>query len=328
LEESDRTFKASDRNLFPRVDGSELIDRWNIQETPPDILITNVSMLGGMLNREVDASILEKTRKWIESSEDAYFYLVLDELHLHRGTAGTEVAYLLRSLLFRLGLHLPQHRHKLRILSSSASLPTEMPDLDKSLDYLWDMFGTNGTWAVGQSSPAVRTDWRDAVVPGTPLRENPLTSGNLNWTPFEEMLAAVGSTDVITAVDISSVLSSSAFPKIVNCLSISSNESAEEQLALVIEELSRRLELACWDAESNRPRATEVSIISLGLFGDTGRTDAVRGVLLLRAIGDLFKSQIPSARRPESRSFRMHTFFRAIEGLFAPLDRGQSAGTE
>jgi DEAD/DEAH box helicase domain-containing protein len=325
LDESDRTFKASDRNLFPRVDGSELIDRWNIQETPPDILITNVSMLGGMLNREVDASILEKTRKWIESSEDAYFYLVLDELHLHRGTAGTEVAYLLRSLLFRLGLHLPQHRHKLRILSSSASLPTEMPDLDKSLDYLWDMFGTNGTWAVGQTSPTVRADWHDAIVPGTPLRENPLTSGDLNPTPFEEMLSAFGSTDVITTVDISSVLSSSAFPKIVNCLSISSNESAEEQLALVIEELSRRLELACWDAESNRPRATEVSMISLGLFGDMGRTDAVRGVLLLRAVGDLFKSQIPSCRRPESRSFRMHTFFRAIEGLFAPLDKGQSA---
>ena len=325
LEESDRTFKASDRNLFPRVDGSELIDRWNIQETPPDILITNVSMLGGMLNREVDASILEKTRKWIESSEDAYFYLVLDELHLHRGTAGTEVAYLLRSLLFRLGLHLPQHRHKLRILSSSASLPTDMPDLDKSLDYLWDMFGTNGTWAPGQTSAAVRADWRDAIVPGTPLREDPLTSGNLDPAPFEEMLAAIGSTDVITAVDIASLLSSSAFPRIVDCLSISSDQSHEEQLALVIEELSRRLELACWDADSNRPRATEVSIISLELFGDKGRTDAVRGVLLLRAVGDLFKSQIPSARRPESRSFRMHTFFRAIEGLFAPLDKGQSA---
>lgn len=328
LEESDRTFKASDRNLFPRVDGSELIDRWNIQETPPDILITNISMLGGMLNREVDALILEKTRKWIESSEDAYFYLVLDELHLHRGTAGTEVAYLLRSLLFRLGLHLPQHRHKLRILSSSASLPTEMPDLDKSLDYLWDMFGTNGTWSVGQTSPAVRADWLDAVVSGTPLREDPVTSGNLDPTPFEELIAAFDSGDVINAVDISTLLASSAFSRIVNCLSVSSNQTAEEQLALVIEELSRRLEFACWDAESNRPRATEVSVISLGLFGDMGRTDAVRGVLLLRGVGDLFKSQIPSARRPESRSFRMHTFFRAIEGLFAPLDYGQSADTE
>jgi DEAD/DEAH box helicase domain-containing protein len=328
LDESDRTFKASDRYLFPRVDGSELIDRWNIQETPPDILITNISMLGGMLNREVDSSILEKTREWIESSHDAYFYLVLDELHLHRGTAGTEVAYLLRSLLFRLGLHLPEHRHKLRILSSSASLPTEGSDLDKSLDYLWDMFGTNGTWTRSQTSPAMRADWHNAIVSGTPLREYPLTSGNLDPEPFSDLLSVVGSTDVITAVDIPSLLTSGAFPRVVKCLSISLTQSQEEQLALVIEELSRRLEFACWDAESNRPRATEVSVISNAMFGDTEKIDAVRGVLLIRALGDLFRNQIPSARRPDSRSFRMHTFFRAIEGLFAPLDNGQSAGVD
>ena len=66
--------------------------------TPPDgynFVITNISMLGAMLNREVDASIFDETRRWLEGSEDAYFYLVLDELHLHRGTSGTEVAYLL-----------------------------------------------------------------------------------------------------------------------------------------------------------------------------------------------------------------------------------------
>src|SRR5262249_55648878 len=39
--------------LFPSTDGGELVSRWDMQQDPPDILITNVSMLSAMLNREV-----------------------------------------------------------------------------------------------------------------------------------------------------------------------------------------------------------------------------------------------------------------------------------
>jgi len=48
------------------------------------------------------------------------FHLVIDELHLYRGTAGAEVAYLIRLLLHRLGLS--PDSSQLRILASSASL--------------------------------------------------------------------------------------------------------------------------------------------------------------------------------------------------------------
>ena len=58
--------------------------------------------------READASLFEKTRKWLAGGKDRIFHLIIDELHLHRGTAGAEVGYLLRLLLFRLGLH-PGH---------------------------------------------------------------------------------------------------------------------------------------------------------------------------------------------------------------------------
>jgi Phage integrase family len=82
---------GSARYLFPSVDGNEMVSRWDMQEHPPDILITNVSMLSAMLSREVDAPIFDKTREWIESDPEAYFFLILDELHLQRGSAGTEV---------------------------------------------------------------------------------------------------------------------------------------------------------------------------------------------------------------------------------------------
>jgi ATP-dependent helicase YprA (DUF1998 family) len=113
------------RYLFASVDGAELVARWDMHQTPPDLLVTNVSMLGTMLSREVEQPMFDTTRQWLESADDAYFYLVLDELHLVRGSAGTEIAGLIRALINRLGLDRPETRHKLRILASSASLPLD-----------------------------------------------------------------------------------------------------------------------------------------------------------------------------------------------------------
>ena len=109
--------------------------RWDMQDAPPDILITNFSMLSIMLMRDADNGIFEKTRKWLEK-EGSVFHLVVDEIHLYRGTAGTEVAYLLKLLLLRLGLS--PDSPKLRILGSSASLEQDDP---QSLEFLSDFFG-------------------------------------------------------------------------------------------------------------------------------------------------------------------------------------------
>src|SRR5690606_22194213 len=76
------------RYIFPSTDGAELISRWDMQGTPPDILVTNQSILNAVLVREVDAPILSQTRDWILNNENARFYLVLDELHLIRGSSG------------------------------------------------------------------------------------------------------------------------------------------------------------------------------------------------------------------------------------------------
>ena len=114
--ESDET-----RYFFPSTDPdtSEMWSRWDMQEHPPDILITNYSMLNIMLTRDLEQSIFDKTKEWLEKP-DSVFHLVVDELHSYRGTAGSEVAYLLRTLFNRLGLD--PDSPKLRIIASSASL--------------------------------------------------------------------------------------------------------------------------------------------------------------------------------------------------------------
>ena len=149
---------------FPALDGAEMVTRWDMQESPPDILVSNISMLNAMLSRKTEACMLEKTRKWLESDPRNRFTLVIDELHLQRGSAGTEFMYLLRLLFVRLGLDQPGRHHQLRLLASSASLPIDDNNAsgkEASLNYLYDAFAN-----FGLDRKASREDWIEAIVPG------------------------------------------------------------------------------------------------------------------------------------------------------------------
>ena len=81
------------RDYVQSLDGAEMRSRWDMQAAPPDILITNYSMLNVMLMRERDDSFFEQTRAWIAQDPSHIFHMVVDELHLYRGTQVTEVAY-------------------------------------------------------------------------------------------------------------------------------------------------------------------------------------------------------------------------------------------
>ena len=85
-------------------DDSELLTRHEVQVAPPDLLVTNYSMLEYMLMRPIERPIFDKTREWLDSNPDEKFLIVLDEAHLYRGAAGAEVGLLLRRLRDRLGI--------------------------------------------------------------------------------------------------------------------------------------------------------------------------------------------------------------------------------
>ena len=146
LSESERKqLREEVRYYFQDPAGGELWSRWDMQETPPDILITNYSMLNIMLMRTLEAPVFEQTNAWL--ADDPFrkghakdpsrrFYLVIDELHAYRGTPGTEVAYILRLLLERLGLAIESRQ--LVILTTSASISESDPDSRK---FLREFFG-------------------------------------------------------------------------------------------------------------------------------------------------------------------------------------------
>ncbi|OYU56917.1 MAG: hypothetical protein CFE25_06745 [Chitinophagaceae bacterium BSSC1] len=123
---------------IPNMDNTKEIEYWDrltMQKTPPDILITNYSMLNIMLMRDTEETIFIKTKEWLQSDKKNVFHLIIDELHSYRGTSGTEVAYLIRLLLLKLGLS--PDSPQVQFLCSSAS----MQETERTKNFIAGFFG-------------------------------------------------------------------------------------------------------------------------------------------------------------------------------------------
>ena len=90
-----------------------------MQETTPDILITNYSMLEYMLFRPHERSIWDDTRKWLSASQSNRLLFVIDEAHMYKGASGGEVSLLLRRLFHKLGIS----RDQVQFILTTASMP-------------------------------------------------------------------------------------------------------------------------------------------------------------------------------------------------------------
>ncbi|MCP2730218.1 hypothetical protein [Limnofasciculus baicalensis] len=263
------------RFFFPRLDGAEMRCRWDMTDAPPDILITNYCMLSIMLMRDIDKDIFAKTKAWLEK-DDSIFHLIVDELHLYRGTTGTEVAYLLRLLLERLGLH-PGHP-KLRILASSASLEPNDP---KSLEFLNQFFGTE--WQPKQ------------IIPG---HHEPIPA--IEGEEFIDSKPFIALGKLAQESEINNIEKLQEISIYNNCRQIVESERIA---------VGARMVKAC--EVDDKIRAVAIADFAKRIFGnDLGEENlklALRGLLITRSLCN--QTSLPS--------FRLHWFFRNIEGLWA-----------
>ena len=279
-------------NFFPRLDdcSSEMVHRWDMQRRPPDIFITNFSMLSIMLMRhrdpaitgdQADGDMIDKTREWLEGDPCRHdstikptrvFHMVVDELHLYRGTAGTEVAYLIRLLLHRLGLS--PGDQQLRILASSASMDSDSPD---TWDYIGEFFGYESGEAKDQFKViGGKQDFSEgALSPGLP----------------KHLVEACSN--------------ASAEPKEVNQEVSAALESSDN--------IGECLVAACKPDPKSPPRAVSLEDFSERLFPsvDTAKRPALLSPFL-RAIAESKKAKLPR--------FRFHWMARAVEGIWASAD--------
>lgn len=146
-------------------DSVEVKTRVEMQSACPDIFITNYSMLNVLLMRKEDVdTVFKQTRDWLEEDEENVITIVLDELHTYRGTAGTEVSYLLRTLLDRLGI--ADAPSKVRFIASSASMN---PDAEETWEFLSDFFYTDARQTFEIISDVKEQTTEPEFLPDLPL---------------------------------------------------------------------------------------------------------------------------------------------------------------
>lgn len=270
---------------FPRMDSGEMWSRWDVQATPPDLLITNYSMLNIMLMRSLEQNIFTATRDWLAADPSHVFYLIVDELHTYRGTPGTEVSYILRLLIQRLGLE--PDSPQLRIVATSASLSGD----DTGKKFLSEFFGR---------------DPNNFTVISTP-QEKPHT--NRKMANYAEAFAEFSKTSpsqelLAVKTDISEAAKQVLLKRL-------SSEKKYTSLAEALQKLEcvAALRAACWDNKVGI-RATSSKKLAQRLFTDVSKQEALRGLLLALASAQTDSGQ-------SLQPIRAHLFFQNVQNLWA-----------
>ena len=284
--------------FFPNMDGGEMWSRWDMQDHPPDILITNYSMLNIMLMRGVEAAVFDQTRQWLQQDRSRVFHLVVDELHTYRGTPGTEVAYLLRVLLDRIGL--APDSDQLRIIASSASVASGVA----GLTYLESFFGRNRN--------------RFRIVGGTaqPLHPGAFAAVRTNAPALRQLRADLRASPTLSAAVAASFQAATAAP----ALAVASSPEAILDSSLASIMAPDALRLACATGPANSPQLEprfpeQLAATMFPALAPADGLEAVEGLLagLSAARGASGTAPLP---------VRAHIIFRNLQGLWVCTNPG------
>ena len=307
--------------IEPRLGGdlttSEMITRWDMQYWVPDIMITNTSMLSIMLMRRAESQMFKDTRRWLaaedlpkeqreEAKKNRVFHIIVDELHLYRGTAGSEVACLLRMLYNAIGLEPvvdDGHGNKIpnpqiKILASSASLGDETT----TQKFMEEFFGIYST---------IERETVFNVQAGSNYTgsEQNITIDYTLFSEFnhENFIAIELETNNASNVeDIRTNKVKRFIKEKFNCDSIAEFcEKYEEQIFNDF--------FNCLPSNKDRSkRPIAQSELIKSLF--KGNKEAYRGFLIFRGYIDTLY------RNHKLPRFRFHKFFKYIEGLWGELN--------
>ena len=264
----------------------ELFTRHEVQEAPPDVLVTNYSMLEYMLMRPLERPIFDQTRDWLSANPDERFLLVIDEAHLYRGAAGAEVALLIRRLCTRLGI--PPER--LQVICTSAS----MQNPDYAVKFAAQLTGKN------------IADFRK--VQGDLLRRSGAAKGT-----FQDALA-------LDAIDLQAFYESETdddrLTEIAEFLQYRRTEPPWELHRALYDSLVSFPPLANL-INLTMTEARPVGTLHEMLFDDVPPDVAARAVTNLVALASMAKSDFS---QPGLLPCRVHSFHRGLAGLWVCMD--------
>ena len=266
-------------------DDAELLTRHECQASPPDLLVTNYSMLEYMLMRPIERSIFDKTKAWLHANPEERFVVVLDEAHLYRGAPGAEVGLLLRRLRAR--LEIPVERFQ--VICATASFSEE--------DYA-PHFGAQLSGAPASSFAAITGTFRFAE---------------------RECVGSLRDADTLAQVDLDAFYSqddamrASAVQRLLEYLQVTPADTVELSLYEALKDFGP-LGLLVNTTMKEAKQLTELTSL---VFPGAPSPVATRALTALLALGSV-------ARRDEASAgllpCRVHTFYRGLPGLWVCMD--------
>lgn len=258
---------------------AELITRFEMQTTCPDILITNYSMLEYMLLRPREDNIWDSTARWLAENPGNKLLFIIDEAHMYRGAAGGEVALLLRRLFHRLGIG----REKVQFILTTASMPCQSPVDAEAVQRFACQVTCSGENKFKYLFGTKESASSHATEPFSPNR---LTAWDDSKPALENLNAAF--------------------------IGIHSFATLEEAETWLFGNLFR-FHPFCELNNTSRGRATSVTELSAALWPEVSATEAKAALPALLTIAAMAKDEKENALYP----FRLHTLFKGLSGIYA-----------
>lgn len=264
---------------------AELLTRHEVQANPPDLLVTNYSMLEYMLMRPIERGIFDASARWLAANPSEKFIVVLDEAHLYRGASGAEVGLLLRRFRDRLGIPL----ERLQVICATASF--------KSKEYAPE-FGAQLSGAPAASFIPITGDLRLA---------EPAIKGSVKDA---EVLSELSLADFYQPDEATRRKAIAGF---LAHRGVGHGETVETTLYEALRSYGPLGHLINFTMRQARP----LSSLGSEVFDSAPQLTSDRAVSALLAIGSVARK---SSDEAGLLPCRIHNFFRGLPGLWACMD--------
>lgn len=282
--------RTSDGNILP----NEVRSREEIRDNPPDILITNYTMLEYMLLRPGDNILFSEDKR----DEHAWRYLVLDEAHTYVGAQGVEISYLIRRLKYAVGRGADASpSQRMRVIATSATLTDESQGEQGIAHFASNLFGEtiDADNVIRSESDAVleRTEGTTMIRVSDPVR----TYASL---PTPEALANMSMESVINEMEPLGRRVVSTWP---------GTQAYVAEILLCNYDVHR-----LWKRIRDRPR--DIRELATALFPDEPDELSEQALVRLVELGNYARF---STSAPPILPARYHFFISGLAGIFADL---------
>ena len=281
---------SNNEDILTDPDDAELITRQEMQQFCPDILITNYSMLEYMLMRPIEKSIWESTENWLKCDPDNKLLFIIDEAHMYRGSAGGEVALLIRRVLNKLNVK----RDKVQFILTSASVPPGDQKEKEIFNFACDLSGQNRS---NNSFKLIKGIEEEVIVNG----------GEIDPFIFEHY-----DIDKLQGNQVDRINALKQFGKLIkmddNC-----DFSNEKSIGCWLYDGLSKCNPMLRIMKASRGFATKFSNLAEIAFPNVNEEIAQKATNVLLAVAPLAKNDNGNVLYPA----RLHMMFRGLQGVYA-----------